>query len=400
MKKITPNTLYNLYQQKKINQKELINELLSICEHSDSKETRLECLNIINLEGGKTDTNFKILETFALSDTEMELRLKAIRVIIINFPEKGVDLIKYLIENSTSLEFVIILCKVLGENIFSLKSDETIRYADYIKQVMLKIFEFEDVVSFDRIKGDWFYETPEGFWTFLTNLNDPIGLLEIFSANIKNNQIFGWFYEEVLMQFTNEQWISFLSNPKFSGEFYNVLKYLVNEVPSSKFNKLIILCRNLGKTLTNNQKIRVLEILKRGNLFDLTLIILFGWCEYYSNEILSDLVIDIKFNLKFKVVEILTNSRYDLLTNDFFFYSIILFIYRIFKYIDKSLLNQIFENLELKVKKKLLSKLFSAVMDTRTENLSNEIIDYRNLKNILYEVFKYLSIHYDLKDFD
>ena len=135
-------------------------------------------------------------------------------------------------------------------------------------------------------------------------------------------------------------------------------------------------------------------------LLFLILLTIFRWYECFDEEILNNLVKDNKYNLQFKIVEILTNSRYHLHINDFFFYSIISFIYKIFKYVEPSFLNQIFENLDSNDKKIFLSKLCSQINDKNTDNISNEIVDYRNFKNLLYEVWKYLSNHYELKGFN
>ena len=87
-----------------------------VCEYSDSKQVRLECLEVINSEGRNDQKIFNTFEEIALTDNDSEIRLNAIKYIIQNFPnqsEKGLNIIKYLIENSFSLEFVMNLSKVM-----------------------------------------------------------------------------------------------------------------------------------------------------------------------------------------------------------------------------------------------------------------------------------------------
>ena len=205
--KQAPSKIYKLYKQKKINNLRLIEDLLTICEHSDSKLKRLECLEIIDLEGGKTESIFKSLEEIALSDTDNDVRIKATENIVKNFPEKGLFLVKYLIEQSISLEFVMRLCKVIGETTFTLKLELSNDYFNYLKQVILQIFELEDTSSFELLWGSWFSNVPHNFWQFFSNLENPIGFLEILESNLDNEEIFSWIYNSLFTQFNITHWI-------------------------------------------------------------------------------------------------------------------------------------------------------------------------------------------------
>ena len=398
MGKQTPSKIYKLYKQKKINQIRLIKDLLTICEHSDSKSTRLECLEIIDLEGGKTENIFKSLEEIALSDTDKDVRIKATEYIIKNFPEKELFLVKYLIEQSISLEFVIKLCKVIGETTFTLKKELSNDYSNYLKQVLLKIFELEDTSSFDLLWGSWFSNTSHNFWQFMSNLENPIGFLEILESNLDSEEIFSWFYNFLFTQFNIIHWIFFLNNPKFSGHLFNIIKYLEEENPPQRFFQIIEFFMNIGKVLKNGQQDRILEILRKNNLFDLAILLVFNWFENFEKGKLTELIKDPNYNLNVKLSEIIRSDRFGFLTHENFFYSLIGFLYRIYDEFDKIYLNQLFDYFDSDFREILLSKLFEIANSSEKGQLSIRIKFHKNYRILAYKILKYLLEHYDLKN--
>lgn len=397
MGKQTPSKIYKLYKQKKINQIRLIEDLLTICEHSDLKSARLECLEIIDLEGGKTERIFKSLEEIALSDTDKDVRIKATEYIIKNFPEKGLFLVKYLIEQSISLEFVIKLCKVIGETTFTLKKELSNDYSNYLKQVLLKIFELEDTSSFDVLWGDWFRNTSRNFWQFMSKLENPIGFLEILESNLDNEEIFSWFYNYLFTQFNITHWIFFLSNPKFSGHLFNIIKYLEEENPPQRFFQMIEFFMNIGKVLTIGQQDRILEILRKNNLFDLAILLVFNWFEHFEKEKLRELIQDPNYNFNVKLSEIIRSDRFGFLTHENFFYSLIRILYRIYEEFDKIYLNQLFDHFDLEFRGIFLSKLFEIVNSSENGQISIKMKDDKNYRTLTYKLLKYLLEYYDPK---
>lgn len=397
MGKQTPSKIYKLYKQKKINQIRLIKDLLTICEHSDSKSTRLECLEIIDLEGGKTENIFKSLEEIALSDTDKDVRIKATEYIIKNFPEKGLFLVKYLIEQSISLEFEIKLCKVIGETTFTLKKELSNDYFNYLKQVLLKIFELEDTSSFDLLWGSWFSNTTHKFWQFMSNLENPIGFLEILESNLDSEEIFSWFYNYLFTQFNITHWIFFFNNPKFTGHLFNIIKYLEEENPPQRFFQMIEFFMNIGKVLTNGQQDRILEILRKNNLFDLAILLVFNWFEHFEKEKLRDLIKDPNYNLNLKLSEIIRSDRFGFLTHENFFYCLIGFLYKIYEEFDRIYLNQLFDHFDLEFKEIFLSKLFEIVNSSKNDQLSIKMKYDKNYRILTYKLLKYLLEYYDLK---
>jgi len=395
--KQAPSKIYKLYKQKKISQIRLIEDLLTIYEYSDSKSTRLECLEIIDLEGGKTERIFKSLEEIALSDTDKDVRIKATEYIIKNFPEKGLFLVKYLIEQSISLEFILDLCKVIGETTFTLTRELSNNYSNYLKQVLLRIFELEDTSSFEYLWGNWFRNTPHNFWEFMSNLENPIGFLEILESNLDNEEIFSWFYNHLFPQFNTEQWVFFLNNPKFSGHLFHILIYLEEENPPLRFYQIIEFFMKIGRVLINDQQERILEILKKNNLFDLALLIVFNWFENFEKGKLTELIKDPNYNLILKLSEIIKRSRFGFLTHDNFIYSLIRILYRIYEEFDKIYLNQLFDHFELEFRGIFLSKLFEIVNSSENGQISIKMKDDKNYRTLTYKLLKYLLEYYDPK---
>lgn len=390
MGKQTPSKIYKLYQQKKINQRRLIEDLLTICEHSDSKSMRLECLEIINLEGGRTENLFKSLEEIALSDTDTEVRLNATEYIIKNFPERGLFLVKYLIEESISLEFIIKLCKIIGEIKFIIDLELPDHYVDYLKQIVIQIFELEDTSSFELLWGSWFNDASPNFWQFMSNLENPIGFLEILESNLDNREIFSWFYNCLFTQFNITHWIFFFNNPKFSGHLFNIIKYLEEENPPERFFQIIEFYFNIGKALTSGQQDRILEILRKNNLFDLAISLVFNWFDYFEKEKLRELIKDPNYNFNLKLTEMIRSSRFGFFTHENFFYCLIGFLYRIYEEFDKNYLNQLFDSFEIEFREKFLSKLFKVANLSENSHLSIKMKLYKNYRILAYKILKYL----------
>ncbi|MFX1315816.1 MAG: hypothetical protein ACFE9T_08125 [Promethearchaeota archaeon] len=390
MGKQTPSKIYKSYKQKKITQRKLVEDLLTICEHTDSKANRLECLELIDLEGGRAENLFKSLEELALSDIDKDVRIKAIELIIKKFPDRGLFLVKYLIEESISLEFVINMCKIIGESIFTMKHEFSDDYIDYLKQVILRIFELEDTSSFELLWGDWVKNTPNDFWFFMANLENPIGFLEILESNLDNDEFFSWFYNYLIAQFNIARWIYFYNNPKFSGHLFNILKYLEEEDPPLRFYQITNFFMKIGEFLTKDQQYRILEILKKNNLFDLALLIVFKWFESFNKATLREFIQDPNYNLNLKLREIIKSLRFGFLSHENFMYSLIGFLSIIHEVFDKIYFQQIFDHFDLEIREQFLSKLFEIINSSENSQLSIRNKYHKDYKILAYKILKSL----------
>ena len=343
-----------------------------VCEYSDSKQVRLECLEVINSEGRNDQKIFNTFEEIALTDNDSEIRLNAIKYIIQNFPnqsEKGLNIIKYLIENSFSLEFVMNLSKVMGESIFSIRKELKEKYSEILKHIIMEIFEREDVKSFEIIWGQWFNEAPPGFWSFMSELDNPIGIIEIFDYFINYYDIYKWFLKNIFRCYNSEKWIIFFNNPKFSGRMLYLLIYLAEEDPPLRFFQIVEFFEELGKTITNRYDMKLLEILEKNNLYDFTIIIIFRWLEHLKDTNLKYFVEDEKFNLISKLTEIIKNNKFGFLKNDYFLYLLIAFLIKIHRNINERYIFKFLNEIPLRLRNQIVVRLYKLFNSSRKENL-------------------------------
>ncbi|TFG16076.1 MAG: hypothetical protein EU531_07650, partial [Promethearchaeota archaeon] len=85
-----------------INSKELVNRLVAILEKSESIETRLGLLEILNEYNLQHSSFFKIFENHLISDAQEEIRILAAEIILRNFVEEGLDALEWTINNDPS----------------------------------------------------------------------------------------------------------------------------------------------------------------------------------------------------------------------------------------------------------------------------------------------------------
>jgi len=371
-----------------------------VCEYSDSKQVRLECLEVINSESRNDQKIFNTLEEIALTDNDSEIRLNAIKYIIQNFPnhsEKGLNITKYLIENSLSLEFVMNLSKVMGESIFSIRKDLKEKYSEILKHIIMEIFEREDVKSFEIIWGEWFNEAPPGFWGFISELHNPIGILEILDYFITNTDIFNWFLTNIFRCYNSIQWIGFLDNPKFSGRILYLLTYLAEEDPPGRYFQLIGFFEEMGEKFTDRHDKKLLGILETNNLYDFTIIIIFGWLEHLKDTNLKYFVEDNKFNLISNLMEIIKNNKFGFLKNDYFLYFLIAFLIKIHRNINERYIFKFFNEIPLKLRNQLIVRLYNLFNSSQKETVlyfENHPPKYDDISS---EVLEILSRYIDIE---
>jgi len=400
LEEFSPIDYFNLYKQKKIGRAEFIKKILMVYEYSDSKQVRLECLEVISSEGRNDQKIFNTFEEIALTDNDSEIRLNAIKYIIQNFPnqsEKGLTIIKYLIENSRSLEFVMNLSKVMGESIFSIRKELNEKYSEILKHIIIEIFEREDVKSFEIIWGEWFNEAPPGFWNFMSELHNPIGILEIFDYFITNIDIFKWFLTNIFRCYNSIQWIGFLDNPKFSGRILYLLMYLAEEDPPGRYFQIIGFFEELGKDFTDKHDKKLLGILEKNNFYDFTIVIIFRWLEHLKNANLKYLVEDNKFHLTSKLTEIIKNNKYGFLKNDYFLYLLISFLIKIHRSINERYIFKFLNEIPLKLRNQIVVKLYNLFYASRKENMLYFESHPEKYDKISREILELLSRYVDIE---
>ena len=372
-----------------------------VCEYSDSKQVRLECLEVINSESRNDQKIFNTFEEIALTDNDSEIRLNAIKYLIQNFPnqsEKGFTIIKYLIENSRSLEFVMNLSKVMGESIFSIRKELNEKYSEILKHIIIEIFEREDVKSFEIIWGEWFNEAPPGFWNFMSELHNPIGILEILDYFLNYHDIYNWFFKNILSCYNTEQWIGFFNNPKFSGRMVYLLIYLAEEENPHRLFQIVEVFEELGKTITDKQSKKILDLLKKNNLYDFTILIIFRWLESLKILNLKFLLEDRKFNLISNLAEVVKNNRFGFIKNDYFLYSLIAFLIKIHRNINERYIFKFFNEIPLKLRNQMVVRLHNLFNSSRKENILYFEKLPEKYDEISSEVLELLSRYADIEE--
>ena len=101
---ISPNIIYEKYSQKRIDENQAVESLLSIIEKEKLLEKRIECIKMLNELSFQNDTAFKVLEKLISSDKSILIRMAAAETILKNFPNKAILPIKTLLLNEKSVK--------------------------------------------------------------------------------------------------------------------------------------------------------------------------------------------------------------------------------------------------------------------------------------------------------
>jgi hypothetical protein len=237
--KRTPNELRELFNEKKISKKQFVENIIALCELSEKKEVRMECLEMFNSVSITNDSFFKFLENIAISESDIDMRIEAMNLIIKYFPDKALGIIKFLSKTDETKKLVMMLIKNIGENIITQDSDIDTQYADFIKPIIFDVLDSADIESFHLLWGKWFYKISNDFWNFLSELDNPIGFLEIIDYNLNNKEVYKWFFEILFKKITTEKWLNYLENTRFSAQLFYILMYLAEEYPPVRFYELI-----------------------------------------------------------------------------------------------------------------------------------------------------------------
>jgi len=399
--KVSPNQLFELYKQNKINKIELIKNLLIICEYSESELLRKECLEIVSKIENNSERLFKILEDFAISESNDDVRLMAIVLIIKNFPKKGITIIEYLIKNSKSIEFTTKLIKRVGNELSSFNKEVSENILQIIKPVLIEIFENEDIINFRAITGLWLYNTPKDAWDFVLKLKNSTSILEILDGIINDKETYDWFFEFIIKTIDFKSWILFFDNIKFSGRLLGILMYLEEEKPIAlRFYQFIEFFENLGKINIINERDTILNIVKKENPYDLSVFVIFRWLEYLSIDRLVELLDLSQFNLAKKIRFLFEDKRFGFLEHPTFIDSLIFFFVKIHREVDSKYIIRFIFEMDAKKQESILKYMFK-ILKSRAKSKNTTEIKYRKkLKENTCYLLKFLSYQYNFSKFD
>jgi len=395
---ITPSKLSELYKEKKINKSEFLQRIVTIYEFSDSEKVRIDCLNSLDTVNISDEKLFKFLEEIIISEINLEIRINAMTIILNKFPEKAFELSDYLFTSSDSKEFIMKIAKKIGETLIKSDGPFKDKFSELLKEKIIDIFKNEDVRSFEILWGDWCYKTPENHWDFLLDLKSPIGFLELLDYFIDNQKIYYWFYQFLLEKFNFDQWIIFLKNSRFSGRLLYILFYLEEEKPPNRFYQIINLFEHIGKELTEDQINEIIDILKKGNQYDLVIILIFRWLDNFNDDSLKKILVDMKINLIFRLNSLIINNKFDFLRHDHLIYSILSFLVKISKNIDENYLIQFINPRSPRIIEELspiLNKFLRNSQKTKKTKIEKEFLF--KYKAMTLKFIKILSKYFDIK---
>jgi hypothetical protein len=399
--KVSPNQLFELYKQNKINKIELIKNLLIICEYSESELLRKECLEIVSKIENNNERLFKILEDFAISESNDDVRLMAIVLIIKNFPKKGITIIEYLIKNSKSIVFTTKLIKRVGNELYYFNKEVSENILRLIKPILIEIFENEDIINFRAITGSWLYNTPKDAWDFVIKLKNSTSILEILDGIINDEATYDWFFEFIIKTIDFKSWILFFDNIKFSGRLLGILMYLEEEKPIPlRFYQFIEFFENLGKNNIMDARDTIINILKKENPYDLSVFVIFRWLEYLSINRLVELLDLSQFNLVKKIRFLFEDERFGFLEHPAFIDSLIFFFVKIHREVDSKYIIRFLFEMDAKKQENILKCLFK-ILKSRSKSKNTTEIKYRKkLRENACYLLKFLSYQYNFSKFD
>ena len=399
--KVSPNQLFELYKQNKINKIELIKNLLIICEYSESELLRKECLEIVSKIENNNERLFKILEDFAISESNDDVRLMAIVLIIKNFPKKGITIIEYLIKNSKSTVFTTKLIKRVGNELYYFNKEVSENILRLIKPILIEIFENEDIINFRAITGSWLYNTPKDAWDFVIKLKNSTSILEILDGIINDEATYDWFFEFIIKTIDFKSWILFFDNIKFSGRLLGILMYLEEEKPIPlRFYQFIEFFENLGKNNIMDARDTIINILKKENPYDLSVFVIFRWLEYLSINRLVELLDLSQFNLVKKIRFLFEDERFGFLEHPAFIDSLIFFFVKIHREVDSKYIIRFLFEMDAKKQESILKCLFK-ILKSRSKSKNTTEIKYRKkLRENACYLLKFLSYQYNFSKFE
>lgn len=110
---LDPKKIFVKYSEKELDKRTTLNLLGSIIDNSEDQKQRLESIEILNEIGINDKYIFQIVENLLISESDFEIRKIALDLVLNNYPKKILKLIKWILKNETSYNFLIVLIKNL-----------------------------------------------------------------------------------------------------------------------------------------------------------------------------------------------------------------------------------------------------------------------------------------------
>ncbi|MBD3253669.1 MAG: hypothetical protein GF383_01175 [Candidatus Lokiarchaeota archaeon] len=399
MKNLSPSELYESFEKKEITKNELIRSLLVICDYSKSEDSRIECLMVLSKIEPHDEKQFNRLEEFAISDRSQKVRLKAIELIMNLFPKKGLTLIKYVIENSKDREFLIRVMKKAGDSIDYSNEQISSSFLILIKPIIKSIFETADIVDFALLWDSWFYNIPKDYWSFINHLRNPSGILEILDGIITHSEIYTWFFEIIIKMVKIDLWLIFMNHIKCTARLTYIMIYIEEKFKLLEYIKFITFFNNKAGELNVQHREIILDIVKRGDLYSISILTLFGWLEYLEYEKINKLLQSRGLNLIKKLRALLDYNKIAFLYHPCFIQTLIPVLLKINQVDEKHLIHFLIE-MKFEIQQKFLSELFKLIFSNTKSN--NDLIAnyYKRIRLKTCKILKIFSEYYDFSKLD
>ncbi|MFX1320165.1 MAG: hypothetical protein ACFFAQ_00845 [Promethearchaeota archaeon] len=124
-KPLSPIAINNALQTGELSKEKALELLKSLIESSNDAQIRSQSIEILNNIGVIDNENFKILENSLVSDENAIVRASAVKGIILNFTDKGLGLLEWVVNNDRSpLVLRVLFDKIENSEVESFKKME------------------------------------------------------------------------------------------------------------------------------------------------------------------------------------------------------------------------------------------------------------------------------------
>ncbi|MFW9873963.1 MAG: hypothetical protein ACFFG0_12725 [Candidatus Thorarchaeota archaeon] len=259
---LTPEKIHKNYLNKDINKEDSVDLLISLIDGSEDPEVQATSIDVLRKIEYKDENIFKILENHLVSDENANVRASAVKVIILNHLEEGLELLKWTIQHDKSpLVMNVILDtfeRIKKVKYEKLEADLSFFLGTFASNLGVQYKEARFFLDLEAIfaKDKRNYEINPPFYKnfkVLYNWKDSEPWLVIKNEHVEvlNLNFFNWKFVK-----DNEELINSYSKLKFLDNYLNMIRKYNNfnfnhiAIPESigrltYLKKLALACNNL-----------------------------------------------------------------------------------------------------------------------------------------------------------
>ncbi len=112
---LTPKAIYEDFMNNELDKYFALELLQTLIEHTESIETRIESIRVLDKIPFNDDVNFKFLEHLLISDLNEEIRILTCKVLKNHYLDKALAPISWLLEHEKSIKCLVTAVSVLSE---------------------------------------------------------------------------------------------------------------------------------------------------------------------------------------------------------------------------------------------------------------------------------------------